>query len=318
MKLKNNKSHGRGGIPGGTYELLTTWLAKPLRTTINKIHHGDELPLDCANGTIVHIYRQKGDIRERRNYRPICLAQIAYKIWSFLHTGKLIRILHLATSTARYGYKQGISTTDSIRKIDQYIKEGAKEPQIPLMHLSKAFDGLNRTHLGNSIKKDYRWKHRTNQARRSKNTTMCKISRAIWADSKNNVVAFRGSAISALMFILYLDDMVEGYGNLNQMEKLPTRKTARRDRTAGNNDLPTHISQRQKHDAPGNVQIYLTKLACQHGQTTTQHFIRQQDPPGDEKYKTSRTNNKKTPTNTTKKRKTMERSTHQARQKQAL
>ena len=102
---------------------------------------------------MVHIYTNKGDAHECENYRPICLAQIIYKIWPKLITRKLIRILHLLTGTTKYGYKQGLSTLDAILKIEQYIQEGTKGDQIRLMDLSKAFDTINRTQLWTSLYK---------------------------------------------------------------------------------------------------------------------------------------------------------------------
>ena len=73
------------GIPGGAYKALETWMAQPLKTRISKIHHGGALPPDWENETTIHIYKQKGAISESQNYRPICLTQIAYKIWPILH-----------------------------------------------------------------------------------------------------------------------------------------------------------------------------------------------------------------------------------------
>ena len=49
---------------------------------MNQIIDGPAIPGDWENGTIVYIYKNKGDSGECRNYRPICLTQIIYKIWS--------------------------------------------------------------------------------------------------------------------------------------------------------------------------------------------------------------------------------------------
>ena len=75
------------------------------------------------NGTILHIYKNKGDIKGRTNYRPICLTQLIHKIWPNLITRILSMIMHLLTNHNHYGYRQGLSTIDGIIKLEQYIME---------------------------------------------------------------------------------------------------------------------------------------------------------------------------------------------------
>ena len=97
--------------------------------------------MDRRNNSI-HIH--KCDAWGCRNYRPICLTQIIYKIWSGLITRKRTKIMHILTSNNQYGYKEGISTTDAIIKVDQHIEQADGKAKV-LMDLSKAFDTINRT-----------------------------------------------------------------------------------------------------------------------------------------------------------------------------
>jgi len=87
------------------------------------------------------------------------------------------------------------------------------------------------------------------------------------------------------MFTIYLDDMMEDYDAINSKGKLPTRKVARRDPTTGNKELLMYIAQKQKHDTPGNIQQYLTKLTRRHEQTTKKHDIQQQETPSNEEIR---------------------------------
>ena len=57
------------------------------------------------------------------NYRPICLTQIIYKIWSGLIARKLTKIMHIITSNNQYEYNEGISTANAIIKVEQYIEQ---------------------------------------------------------------------------------------------------------------------------------------------------------------------------------------------------
>jgi len=84
--LKTNKSHGIDGTTGEVYKELKDWIETPLTTILQKIQNGDQLPPEWTQGTVVHIYKNKGDIRGRKNYRPIFLAQLEYKIWPIMET----------------------------------------------------------------------------------------------------------------------------------------------------------------------------------------------------------------------------------------
>jgi len=61
--------------------------------------------------------------------------------------------LYLMTSATKYGYKQGISTIDAIRKLEQYIQERNTAYRILLMGLPKAFGAISRTQLWTAIYK---------------------------------------------------------------------------------------------------------------------------------------------------------------------
>ena len=83
---------------------------------MNKIKHGETLPKSWVAGSLVRIYKNKGDPKEFPTYRPICLTQIIYKIRSQLLAKKLMKIPHVITNNMRYGYKTNLSTIDAVKK----------------------------------------------------------------------------------------------------------------------------------------------------------------------------------------------------------
>ena len=88
---------------------------------MNLIKAGKHIPEKWTEGTIVYIYKEKGDAGECKNYRPICLTQIIYKIWSGLIARKLTKIMHIVTTNNQFRYKEGVSAADAIIKVEQYI-----------------------------------------------------------------------------------------------------------------------------------------------------------------------------------------------------
>ena len=82
--LERRKAHGNGGIPGEAYEATRKWEIKPITEIMNLIKNWGPILERWEDGTVV--YKNKGDAGECENYRPICLTQIIYKIWSGLIT----------------------------------------------------------------------------------------------------------------------------------------------------------------------------------------------------------------------------------------
>jgi len=268
QQLKNNKSHGQDGIPGETYKALKPWIAKPIMQILNKIKNRDKLPPEWTQGTMVHIYK-KGDAHECKNYRPICLTQIIYKIWSKLITGKLIQIIHLLTDQTQYGYKPGLSTLDTILKIEQYIQNGTKGEQILLMDLSKAFDTINRTQLWTTLyKKGIPLETITHIRKGHQNTMLRAKHQGKYGEaSENNVGVSQGSAISALMFIIYLDDMMEDYEAINHKEKLISRQQIIRDPDTETKQLAQRLGKLQENNTPENTSLSPQKCSRRKQQT---------------------------------------------------
>ena len=223
--LALKKAHGNDGIPGEAYKATMKWAVKPITKVMNLIKEGRAIPTKWMEGTIVYIYKNKGDASECKNYRPICLTQIIYKIWSGLITRKLTKIMHIITSNNQYGYKEGVSTIDAIIKVEQYIKQTDKKAKILLMDLSKAFDTINRTILWTTLYKKGIPEEMIRHIRRGhQGTTLAPKYKGKYGNtSDNNIGVFQGAAISPLMFIIYLDDMMEDLEALNRRTNLPIR-----------------------------------------------------------------------------------------------
>ena len=150
-KLKNRKSHGSDGIIGETLKCLSPWITHEITILTNKIQQGGEIHPIWLEGTLAHIYKNKGGPKECAPYRPICLTQMIYKIWPKLLTTRLTQILHIITAQTQYGYKMNTSTIDAIIKLEDYLENKTPNSNILLMDLTKAFDTINRTMLWTTL-----------------------------------------------------------------------------------------------------------------------------------------------------------------------
>ena len=85
-------------------------------------------------------------------------------------------IAHILTRNNQYGYKEGISTTDAIIKVEQYIEQTDRKAKVLLMGLSKAFGAINRTLLWAALyNRATRRNDKTHQKRTPWNKTSTEI-----------------------------------------------------------------------------------------------------------------------------------------------
>ena len=138
--------------------------------------------------------------------------------------------MHILTANNQFGYKEGLSTTDAIQKVEEYINKATPDSHIILMDLSKAFDTINRPLLWTALYKKGIPIEMIKQIWRGHQNTqlMAKTNNQYGPKVINNVGVFQGSAISALLFIIYLDDVMGDYNALNANKQIATKQTYER------------------------------------------------------------------------------------------
>ena len=153
-----------------------------------------------------------------------------YKIWSQLLTKRLSEIIHTITSTQQYGYITSLSTADAIMKLEAHLTKTTPETHIVLTGLTKAFEKVNRTLLWTTLyKKEIPIEMITRIRRGNKNTTLVpRLKNKYGKPTENNVGVFQGSAISAILPIIYQNDAMEDCDALNRASKIPIKHTEER------------------------------------------------------------------------------------------
>ena len=207
----------------GAYKILRSQIETFVQQILNNINAGQPMPEIWKIGDITHI--RKNSTLECTNYRPICLTQLIYKIWYKLQTNRIARILHLLTPNNQFRYKNGLSAIDAIIRLEHATQAGTQSAKIILMNLSKAFDCVNRTTLWTTLYKaglpmqaiqNTQQGHQGAKLQRNDSGTY-------GAPEQNNVGVFQGSALSSILFIIYLGDMMQDHQSLNGQMKLPKR-----------------------------------------------------------------------------------------------
>ena len=127
-------------------------------------------------------------------------------------------------------HKEHLSTDDAIVKLESHIGKSTKSTQLILMDLAKAFDKANRAILWTTLyKKGLPVDMIAHIRKGHQNTTLIPKTKGKYGQpTENNVGVSQWSAISALLFIIYQEDMMGDYQSLNYKNQLPLKHTMER------------------------------------------------------------------------------------------
>ena len=190
-------------MPAEALKVIRTEIAKPICNITGEIKNGQGIPEEWAEGTVLHIYKNKGGPSDTESYRPISRAQIIYKIRAKLIAKRLASIMHLITNQTQYVYKTKLSTPDALVAIESYLAQSTPETHL-LTGLTKAFGKVNRTILWTAVyKKALPIGLIANIRRGNHNTKLQpKCNGSYGTLAGNNVGICQGSEISASVFII--------------------------------------------------------------------------------------------------------------------
>ena len=94
---------------------------------------------------VLKILFKGGDSRQAKNYRPICVMPLLYKLFAIMLQQRLAPSLDSALTREQAGFRKNYSTVDHLHTLMQ-IQEKANEWQIPLwtcfIDFEKAFDSI--------------------------------------------------------------------------------------------------------------------------------------------------------------------------------
>ena len=120
-KLKTHKAAGPDNIPPELIKqsgIELKWILK----LITKMWEEETLPTEWKEGIICPLYK-KGDRMICRNYRPITLLNVAYKIFTILLNNKLSNIVQSKLEDCQMGFQLNRSTIDNSFIVRQIIEK---------------------------------------------------------------------------------------------------------------------------------------------------------------------------------------------------
>ena len=149
-QLNNDKSPGEDGLTAEFYKMFEIKLTPILCELYNNILLKNELSNTMKMGIITLIYKNKGNIDDLKNWRPITLLNIDYKILTKILTNRIKNIeTNIINNLQSAGIKNKsiINNALNLKTIIDYIEEKEDKGLIISIDQEKAFDRVEHNYL---------------------------------------------------------------------------------------------------------------------------------------------------------------------------
>uniref|UniRef100_A0A803TTP7 Reverse transcriptase domain-containing protein n=1 Tax=Anolis carolinensis TaxID=28377 RepID=A0A803TTP7_ANOCA len=147
MKLDNSKAPGPDGYTAVYYKKLKEELIPNLKKIMNEALNNQIIPESWKEANIVMIAKEDKDPNNVRNYRPISLLNVVYKIYANILAERLKKFLQEWIQKDQTGFLPQRDIKDNLRTIldiiEYYESNNQKELALIFLDAEKAFDNLN-------------------------------------------------------------------------------------------------------------------------------------------------------------------------------
>ena len=213
-KLKNSKSPGHDDILNEYIKLTRDAMTPVYVSLFNIILKTGFIPDEWAIGKIRPIYKNKGDVTDPNNYRPITILSCLNKLFTAVLNERLTDLLdeNDMLNENQAGFRKAYSTSDhvfSLHALIEMMKYEKKKLFCSFVDFSKAFDSVWRAALwgkllGHEINGNFlRVLHNIYQNAKS----FISINNQQSGFLINSCGLRQGDNISPILFSLYLNDL---------------------------------------------------------------------------------------------------------------
>ena len=158
MAIKSTKRGKTAGEDGISIDLIKDAgeiASVKLANLFTKCVREGKIPKAWKNAIIILIHK-KGDTKDLKNYRPISLLSVIYKLFTKVITNRITETLDSNQPREQAGFRSGFSTTDHIHAVNQIIEktnEYTKPLAIAFIDYEKAFDSVLTSAVLETIRK---------------------------------------------------------------------------------------------------------------------------------------------------------------------
>ena len=143
-KWSLNKSRGLDGLTAEFYKTFWPVIGEFLTTVFNEGFDNGSLSNTQTESVLTLIYK-KGDSKQIKNYRPISITNIDYKILAFVLAERMQKALPNLISRDQTAYIKGRNITQNIRIVQDsidYVNQKKMKKFLLFLDFEKAFDSV--------------------------------------------------------------------------------------------------------------------------------------------------------------------------------
>ena len=156
--LKRNRCADRNGIRAEMLKEGGKHLLEKLLELYNAILTGDMEPPASWKHSVISVIHKSGDTMQPKNYRPISIIPMLYKLFSKLMYKRLYPILDAAQCRDQAGFRNGYSTVDHMfvfSMLQQKSEEFNLNTWIAAIDFKKAFDSISQQYLWEALEEQH-------------------------------------------------------------------------------------------------------------------------------------------------------------------
>ena len=153
-RTAKGKSPGPDGMPAEYFHVMENVIASDLADYYNELYDDRKLTDNMLLGEIILLYKKK-DPRDIRNYRPITLLQVQYKLLTKIMVERLKQVIEKIISPSQPGFVPGRriqGNTQLLNLMEAYLDETDEDGLLIFLDWEKAFDRVSWDYLHGAAK----------------------------------------------------------------------------------------------------------------------------------------------------------------------
>jgi len=154
FQMEHNKAPGPDGFPPEFYQVFWDLVKEELMATFTELHVGT-LPLNSLNfGTIILLPKNK-DAKTIQQYRPICLLNVSFKIFTKVATNRLSSVAHKIIRPTQTAFLPGRNIMEGAVILHETLHELHSKKQdglIFIIDFEKAYDRVKWSFLQQTLR----------------------------------------------------------------------------------------------------------------------------------------------------------------------
>jgi len=122
FQMEHNKAPGPNGFPAEFYQVFWSIIKDDLMALFSDFHK-EELNLFSLNFGIITLIPKSSEATKIQHYRPICVLNVSFKIFTKVATNRLNKVAQTVVSPTQTAFMQGRNIMEGVVILHETIHE---------------------------------------------------------------------------------------------------------------------------------------------------------------------------------------------------